>query len=802
MPIASDAGIPDAGLAIAAPMPPAQPDATWSDCPEGWTMSDGACEPWPDDGACAPHELRVPGRACERLGSACEGEFAPDLPASGVIFVAPGGMGDGTRADPYGTIAEAIAAASPGDTIALRSGTYAASVALPAGVTLHGACVEGTIVRGAIGGVTEGTISVRAAASLRNLTIEGERPGIVIHAGTLDVAAVRIEGARVAGVLIIGGGLRADGLIVRGTRAEVASGLAGRGVDVEPGGSAEISRALIEGNHDFGVFAAGPLVLTDAVVRDTQMQLDGTHGRGVNVIGGASARIERTVVERSHETGVFASQASTIELTDVLVRTVEPVVDDGAGVSIEMGSTGMLARVRIEDTSGAGLSVSRSNVTARELVVRDVAPEIEAGDRGFGVDVFANSAATIERVLIERTRAAAIAVNLGASLIASDLIVRDVGARELEDDMGNGVIALGSSVELTRARIERTAGEAVSIADGTTARIADLSTASTGADGRSGDGLLVYLGATLEGDRISIDDAADVSVSLGGEGTRVVLRDLTITGGRAVPTGDPEVTTYAGGIQVEDRGVLELTRALLDGALERAIGVWLPGAELRAVDLDVRDTRESADGRLGRGAVAAEGGLLALERARFAGGHEIGIFGADPGTAIALTDVELLDTESSTNDGRLGRAITLQEGAALTMLRVSLRGNREVGILAGDEGTHVEGDAVEIADTRRRACADTSCEGSGAGIGLSVHSDAHVELADFVVRDNALCGVQLASGATVVLRGGTIAGHPIGANVQDSAFDYETLDGVEFVDNERNVDATMLPLPETGLDDR
>ena len=130
-PVDDDASAsPDAGLVTAPQIPwleDAVPPIALTPCPAGWreVPPEGAaglatCDPYPEGGPsdCAEDEAHFPGEpGCTTIGSACPvGEFADGLADDGTVrFVRAGATGgDGTRALPIGTIAEAMALASPG----------------------------------------------------------------------------------------------------------------------------------------------------------------------------------------------------------------------------------------------------------------------------------------------------------------------------------------------------------------------------------------------------------------------------------------------------------------------------------------------------------------------------------------------------------------------------------------------------------------------------------------------------------------------------------------------------------------
>ncbi len=228
-------------------------------CPRGWVAqpdADGVvtCAPWPDavdPPACADGEAWFPGGGgCTPLGPACPaGDFAADLPATGVLYVAtsaaPGG--DGSRGAPFGTIADALRAATPGTVVAVGKGTWDEAITVPAGVTLEGACVAETRIAptsttsSAAGAVVAGNGDV-----VRNITISGSRPGFVIEGVSAQVRDVVVDGTTVGVAAISGATLDAGGLVVRN--------IAGHGIELQwfPCDAASVRRSRCGGGGRVG----------------------------------------------------------------------------------------------------------------------------------------------------------------------------------------------------------------------------------------------------------------------------------------------------------------------------------------------------------------------------------------------------------------------------------------------------------------------------------------------------------------------------------------------------------------------
>jgi hypothetical protein len=141
----------------------------------------------------------------------------------------------------------------------------------------------------------------------------------------------------------------------------------------------------------------------------------------------------------------------------------------------------------------------------------------------------------------------------------------------------------------------------------------------------------------------------------------------------------------------------------------------------------------------------------------------------------------------------------VQEGANVTLRRAVVSENRTVGVLAASSATSLQLTDVRAIATRQRACAEQGCPPGGIGVGA--YASATLEATRIEVAGAALTGLQLARGGTMTLQDSLIRDNPIGANVQTEEFDLARIrESVEYRNNDRNLDSTELPVPESGFE--
>ncbi len=610
----ADAGPGDGGAGFSPdpPEPPLPPRI--APCPDGWRDvpdeddEDGvsACDPWPATGraTCAGDEAHFPGEpGCRPIGSACPaGDFADDLPAANVVHVLAGAAdgGDGSRARPFSRIAQGVAAARSGDVVALSRGTFDETVALPGGVTLWGACIAESVVASSVAGTASATVTLFGdGATVRNLRISGERPGLDVNTTGADDAvaeSILIDGTVATGVAVfVSAGLVARDLVVRGTRA--SGGELGYALQATDQARVDLTRAVFEGNQDAGFIVADPgttLVARDLAVQGTLPRAsDRRRGYGMHVFDGGEATLERVAVGANTTAGVAVSgKGARLAATDLVVEDTEEQESDGTGghgLDVFAGATASVSRVRLSRNHGVGTGAQDSGtlVQMTDAVIEDVRPGTSDPASGMGLHAIAGARVEIERVVLRRNAAfGAGAMGAGSVLVATDVAVRDTAPAAGEGGFGFQVV-LGARIEVTRVSAERSAGVALFLeGDGAAALGTDVSLIETlaTADSPGGVGIQV-IAATIDLDRVSIDGSQLAGILTVGLQADLVFADLAIRGTRVV--GEQGGT----GIVVIDGAHVGASRFLLSE--NELCGIQLAGGQM---DLSLGEVSHNAIG--------------------------------------------------------------------------------------------------------------------------------------------------------------------------------------------------------------
>lgn len=354
---------------------------------------------------------------CQLAGSACpEGDWPAVIPESEqVIYVQPGGEGDGSSADsPLGTIGEAITLAQDDSLILLSKGTHLGNIIVEKAVSILGTCPEGTILQGEVGmgemvtavlpsgtmedptsetGETLAVVYIRGetSVSIRDLTITGDNVGLFINGE--EPLKVVLEGLvlneLIDSSVIIRAGLaevNAHSLSIRNTRhrADLDNG---SGIKIH-GGTMLLTRSVLDTNFYGGITCDSAiddpryaqLEVSNSIVMNTKPSPVGARLGGIQGYGLSSWRCDMTVnqvlLENNHfyGIGVFNEHElpAILKLDDVIVRGTKstpelrrsdafPWAASELGVGAFLfGGEAYLNRVLLEDNTSADILVMES----------------------------------------------------------------------------------------------------------------------------------------------------------------------------------------------------------------------------------------------------------------------------------------------------------------------------------------------------------------------------------------------------------------------------------------------------------
>jgi len=196
-----------------------------------------------------------------------------------------------------------------------------------------------------------------------------------------------------------------------------------------------------------------------------------------------------------------------------------------------------------------------------------------------------------------------------------------------------------------------------------------------------------------------------VAVTGSGESS---LQNLSVTGDQV------GVWVFNAGAEVEVRGVS------IEGTTR--IGMIVSDASLTATMLSIRDTQPLPNGSYGWGMDVNGGAQVKVSKSIFSGNHVLGVFVTETGTNSVLEDVLILDTKAQERDSKQGWGLNVQMGAAVTVLRGYLSGNREVGAFVNGDGTDVVLEDLIIRETLE------SEFNSAQGYGMKIVEGARLKL--------------------------------------------------------------------------
>ncbi|MEZ4338285.1 MAG: hypothetical protein R3B82_16815 [Sandaracinaceae bacterium] len=560
-PASEDAGVAEADAGALVVAPPAEPEGPRGGCPDGWGHYDPVlplgCNAYPNGiEACLDVEAHLPGtRGCTRVGRACGTNPWPDASPTGRnLYVAVDGAGDGTPEAPFGALADAVAAAAPGDTILLGRGRFLVpeEVRLLEAVTVRGVCAEQSVLVAETASADDAIVAVRAAVSLRDLRLTGPRVGVWVEAGgELDAAGLAFVDLAESSLAVIGRAAVADS-VFRMTGASPAGGLNMGAVALE-GGHITLTDSEVRGHRDLGLRArdVGSELIVERSVLGARFEGDvPIGGRVVEIWGGAHGELHGVSVDGGDPVGVFVEDAGSTALLEDVELVGVGGAEIGAAVVVRNGAQLTARRVTTFGATMAGIAAYEEGT---ELTLEDawlIDTGIFGRHQGNAIQL---EGATVEvrRVAIQGSDYAGLVAE-HASLVVEDLRVQDNGdpGEYPVDRAAVAVYVDASDARLERIAIVRPDTHGLAITDGT-ATVRDLSVLNTAHHGLLGYGFGVFLlhtEATLA--RVHLRGNRYVGLGTMELGAVVEVEDLLVEDTLASICFDATCRSFGGGLGV------------------------------------------------------------------------------------------------------------------------------------------------------------------------------------------------------------------------------------------------------------
>ncbi|MEY9965061.1 Holliday junction resolvasome RuvABC ATP-dependent DNA helicase subunit/nitrous oxidase accessory protein NosD [Streptacidiphilus sp. MAP12-16] len=356
------------------------------------------------------------------------------------------------RSGEYPTMAEALTAAEPGDTVTIGAGVFRENVVVDKPLTIRAAGGPGSVRIEPAAGTA---LTLLASASVHGLVLEGQdgsAPAVLIASGEGELADCRVV-----------------------TRSSV-------GIEVRGDAHPSVRRCTVDNSGGLGIRVAEAAA---AVFEECEVLAAGQ--AGVVVRAGATARLERCRVHHTSGAGlVLTGEGSTVDAVGCEFYEI-----NGNGVQAEDRAVGRLADCAVHRVTDNALMLdTEAELTLTDSRIHEV-PENGADLRGRSM------------LTLERTTLRSFGRN-GLSVWDAGTAVEAVGC-EIRDSTGDYPavwVSDGARVKLTDCRVHDVPDALFVLDRGSTAEAVDCSFTQV-----RNTAVSVSDGATVRLDQVRVQDA-------------------------------------------------------------------------------------------------------------------------------------------------------------------------------------------------------------------------------------------------------------------------------------------------------
>lgn len=414
------------------------------DCAPEFLGENGLCRP--SMALCPAGTFAAPQEGCVSIDGALgcgEGPWGnvEEAPGDKHVDGAAPASGDGSRAAPFVTIAEAMAAVDDGGRVVLAAGMYDEPVTITKDVELRGRCPSMVTVSGTQpdpnGFPVVALVEATRSAAIRGVRLTGPGIGVVAFYARLEIEEVHLQEVQLFGVVAVGA--QSDVSISHTFIEDVQPGAGnafGQGVNLVTGGHATITASAIVGSRGTGILldAGKPtLSITGSLVAGTGFDSGPELGGNALAVAGGTATVDNCAFVGNRGPQMLVRGPATLQVTGTLFSAGPEVgppqippeeLPAGRGVDLGEGATASFLQCDIRSNYEAGVLVRDpgTDVTLDTCFVGDTESGYERLGAGIEVE-FGGTVHAYRTAVVRNTEAGVSAVLEGSTVEGDGLLV-------------------------------------------------------------------------------------------------------------------------------------------------------------------------------------------------------------------------------------------------------------------------------------------------------------------------------------------------------------------------------------------